>query len=57
MILTDQYLFQDLKMPIMGVGVHQEVINVDDDVLEVFKVPPPSDVERRQDTLVTTWVR
>ena len=57
MILTDHYLFQDLKMPIMGVRGHQEVINVDDDVLEVFKVPPPSDIERRQDTLVTPWVR
>jgi len=48
MILAEliEYLFQDLQMFIMCVGVHQEVVDVDDDVLQVAKYPLHQLLER-----------
>jgi hypothetical protein len=41
MILAESFqnLFQDLEMPFVSVGVHQEVVDVDDQVLQVLSTP------------------
>jgi|APCry1669189472_1035225.scaffolds.fasta_scaffold211907_1 hypothetical protein len=39
MILAEsfEYVFQDLEIPVVGVGVQQEIVNVDYHVLKVSK--------------------